>query len=118
MPSFSDLKSVNSSFGVTWSKRGVSALYICAWASAFGPGTPYCPDGRMFRAMIVGSAAVAAGGNARNADAITPIATHKRVPRISLSPLGALANSAAGTLLDGAKGREPSGAQHLDVVDV
>ena len=34
-PSFSDLKSVNRSFGVTLSKRGVSALYISACVAAF-----------------------------------------------------------------------------------
>jgi hypothetical protein len=83
MPSFSDLKSVNRSFGVTWSKRGVSALYICACVSAPAVGSPYCPEGRMFLAMIVGSFAEAAGTSARNADVITPAAIHKRVPRIS-----------------------------------
>ena len=90
--SFSDLKSVNRSLEMTWSKSGVSALYICAWAEAFGPGVPYWPEGRMFRAMIVGSAFVwadAAGARAKIADAIAATATHTLpcASRAFLSPL-------------------------------
>jgi hypothetical protein len=56
----------------------------------------------MFRAMIVGSLAEAAGASARNADATTPTAIHKRVPRISSLSSRALLQNAARTLLDAA----------------
>ena len=106
MPSFSDLKSVKRSFGVTWSKSGVSALYICACAAAPGPGTWYCPEGRMFRAMIVRSLANALEHATRAKTKTTPATIEtRRIPRTFSCLLSARSSRSAGrTLLDGPKG--------------
>ena len=80
MPSLSDLKSVKRSEEVTWSKSGVSALYISAWALAPGPGSWICPDGRMFRAMRARSLATALE-QATNAQIAVPMMTRTRLIR-------------------------------------
>src|SRR5262245_51024555 len=101
-PSFSDLKSVKRSFDVTWSKSGVRALYISACTAAFGLGAPYWPDGRMLRAMMVGSlgAFATAFAHANSTISIAPMAIPtRRIPPLSSLLLRAHSLTAqAGTL--------------------
>src|SRR6185312_1637944 len=98
-PSFSDLKSVNRSLELTWSKSGVRALYIVAWVAAFGPGSWYWPEGRMLRAMIVGSLARALEHATRTNTPTTARAiTTRRIPAPSPLSVTLIPLNVAGTL--------------------
>src|SRR6185312_2800444 len=104
-PSFSDLKSVNRSLELTWSKSGVRALYIVAWVAAFGPGSWYWPEGRMFRAMIVGSLAKALEPATKTNTPTTARAiTTRRIPLCLLSRSRSFPLNVGGTLTNGPKG--------------
>src|SRR5262245_41145383 len=85
-----------------------------AWVGAFGFGVPYWPDGRMLRAMIVGSFGALASAfppAASNSRTAPSAITTRRIPPSPLS-------SAARPLLDRANGnvtpprRRPTPALH------